>query len=196
MEQLPFTARFAHRAANSAPFSNVANTPSFVSSLRSPSLASPVAEPRYIPAANQYALHSIGGLMPLEWVRRNADVLGRHSRRVQFTSAAFERSLAERPQLASSFGSEEPHQPTPANMAFGVAANVTDLETGQDLLDALSSQNVTVNIRLRWDKEISNLDVREMFEKVKAATGRRPEDMDIYVTTPGAGSYGWHVGES
>ena len=35
-------------------------------------------EPRYIKAANQYALHKIGGLVPLEWVRQNADILGRY----------------------------------------------------------------------------------------------------------------------
>lgn len=63
--------------------------------------------------------------------------------------------------------------PTPSNMAFGVAAEVGDLETGQDLLDAMDAENTTINIRLRWDKEISNPDVREMFEKVKVATGRK-----------------------
>ena len=97
-----------------------------------------------------------------------------YSRRVRFTPAAFQRSLVERPYLADSFNeSSSPHMPTPSNMAFGVAAEVGDLETGQDLLDAMDAENTTINIRLRWDKEISNPDVREMFEKVKVATGRK-----------------------
>ena len=132
-----------------------------------------------------------------EWLRAKSSSLEPTARKLTLDSSltAWEASLRNNPVLAEAFGWSTgrplPEPPALERMALGLAVHVE--EPVKHLLEALGTDNSSVEVRLKGSGSFVHDDVEQLFQRVEEVVGRVPIDVVIRRATPGASSYGWHT---